>query len=69
MQHFLVWTAPGIGMFCGSFCTSWFLPSFGDRRSFAVMMMVSAATTALLAMTPQFKYGNYAFICYEQFYF
>lgn len=63
VQHFLVWTAPGIGMFCGSFVTSWFLRTFGSRRFFAIMMMISAAATALLAMTPQIKYGNYAYKC------
>ncbi|CAG9536256.1 unnamed protein product [Cercopithifilaria johnstoni] len=63
MQHFLVWTAPGIGMFCGSFFTSWFLRSFGGRRFFAVMMMISAVATALLAMAPQIKYGRYLTAC------
>ncbi|VDO39515.1 unnamed protein product [Onchocerca flexuosa] len=63
MQHFLVWTAPGIGMFCGSFFTSWFLRSFGGRRFFAVMMILSAIATVLLAMTPQIKYGRYLTVC------
>uniref|UniRef100_A0A0R3RJH8 MFS domain-containing protein n=1 Tax=Elaeophora elaphi TaxID=1147741 RepID=A0A0R3RJH8_9BILA len=63
MQHFLVWTAPGVGMFCGSFSTSWFLRSFGSRRFFALMMMISAVATALLAMTPQIKYGRYLTAC------
>ncbi|VDK66415.1 unnamed protein product [Onchocerca ochengi] len=63
LQHFLVWTAPGTGMFCGSFFTSWFLRSFGSRRFFAVMMVVSAIATVLLAMTPQIKYGRYLTIC------
>ncbi|KAK6102984.1 Major Facilitator Superfamily protein [Brugia pahangi] len=63
MQHFLIWTAPGIGMFCGSFSISWFLRSFGGRRFFAFMMMVSAAATALLVVTPQIKYGQYLTAC------
>ncbi|EFO27790.2 hypothetical protein LOAG_00681 [Loa loa] len=63
MQHFLIWTSPGIGMFCGSFSTSWFLRSFGGRRFFAVMMVVSAVATASLAITPQIKYGRYLTAC------
>ncbi|VBB26696.1 unnamed protein product [Acanthocheilonema viteae] len=63
IQQFLVWTAPGIGMFCGSFFTSWSLQSFGGRRFFAVMMLISAAATALLAMTPHIKYGRYLTAC------
>uniref|UniRef100_A0AAF5PVI5 Major facilitator superfamily (MFS) profile domain-containing protein n=1 Tax=Wuchereria bancrofti TaxID=6293 RepID=A0AAF5PVI5_WUCBA len=63
MQHFLVWTAPGIGMICGSFSISWFLRSFGCRRFFALMMMISAVATALLVVTPQIKYGRYLTAC------
>lgn len=69
IQHFLVWTAPGFGMFFGSFFTTRLLRSFGTRRFFAVMMIISAAATGLLAVTPQIKYGSCAFVCYTQFYF
>ncbi|MCP9261635.1 CMGC/CDK/CDC2 protein kinase [Dirofilaria immitis] len=63
IQRFLVWTAPGIGMFCGSFFTCSLLRSFGSGRFFAVMMIISAMATALLAMAPQFKYGRYLAAC------
>uniref|UniRef100_A0A915Q5X7 Major facilitator superfamily (MFS) profile domain-containing protein n=1 Tax=Setaria digitata TaxID=48799 RepID=A0A915Q5X7_9BILA len=59
MQHFLIWTAPGFGMFCGSFFASFFLRSFGGRRFFAFMMMLSAIATALLAVVFHAKYGRY----------
>lgn len=57
--HFLIWTAPGIGMLCGAFPAAWFLRSFGGRRFFTVAMMVSAVATALLPAVPHINYGNY----------
>ncbi|VDN01302.1 unnamed protein product [Thelazia callipaeda] len=62
-KHFLVWTAPGAGMLCGSFPAFWFLRSFGGRRFFAISMILSATATALLAIVPHIKYGQYLTVC------